>query len=315
MATSRVPGPVCGTNTGPFDRGTLCLHSSPVPGFADPVDLFPSLNQEWADDEGVRIVLTPIQLAAVLSGETIDEEPTVTNRLWGVGKLIGGALELAGAGGLLLVPEPTMLTKVAGATLGVHGVDTSTSALRQIVSGKDTSTMTAEGAKALSSALGADPKTAEMIGLGADIAIPLIAGGVGALRVIAVRRGAISLAAEEAAGGHTILKHVGRTENQLRTRLAAEPKIPAASTFRTLADAERHVGAAIKANRAQIEAWAKTAASGNKLSFRHPFNLPVGEGVVRATGQLQQMSKVLVVLRRVQQNNRIYFVLTAFPVP
>ena len=108
---------------------------------------------------------------------------------------------------------------------------------------------------------------------------------------------------------------MGRTEAQLRSRLAAEPKIPAASTFRTLADAEKHVGTAIKANKAQIEAWAKTAANGNKLTIRHPFNLTIGEDVVRSTGQLQQMAKVLVVLRRVQQNNRIYFVLTAFPVP
>lgn len=315
MANSRVPGPVCGSDAAPFDRGTLCLYSSPQPGPIGEVAQVHASELDWNDEEGIRIVLTPVQLAAVLSGESIESEPTVASRLWGLGKLAIGALELVGASGLLLVPEPTALTKVAGATLGVHGVDTSASAIRQIASGKETSTFTAEAAQSLSGALGADPKTAEMIGLGADIAIPLIAGGVGALRVIAVRRGAISLAAEEAAGGHTILKHVGRTEAQLRSRLAAEPKIPAASTFRTLADAEKHVGAAIKAHRAQIEAWAKTAANGNKLSFRHPFNVTIGEGVVRSTGQLQQMSKVLVVLRRVQQNNRIYFVLTAFPVP
>jgi hypothetical protein len=195
-------------------------------------------------DQGVQIVLTPIQLAAVLSGETIDEEAKLSNRLWGLGKLAAGALELIGAGGLLLAPEPTAVTKVAGAALGAHGLDTSSSALRQIVSGKDTSTLTAEAAKSLSSALGADPKTAELIGLSADIAIPLIAGGVGALRVIAVRRGGISLAAEEAAGGHTILKHVGRTEAQLRARLAAETRRPTALDFRRRAVAVWRVAAA-----------------------------------------------------------------------
>lgn len=267
-------------------------------------------------DQGVQIVLTPIQLAAVLSGETIDEEAKLSNRLWGLGKLAAGALELIGAGGLLLAPEPTAVTKVAGAALGAHGLDTSSSALRQIVSGKDTSTLTAEAAKSLSSALGADPKTAEMIGLSADIAIPLITSGVGALRVIAVRRGGISLAAEEAAGGHTILKHVGRTEAQLRARLAAETRIPAASTFRTLAEAERHVSAAMRAHRAGIEAWAKTARVGGRpFTAVYQANVSVGEGVVRATGQFQQMTRLTVVLRRVQQQNRVYFVLTSYPIP
>jgi hypothetical protein len=267
-------------------------------------------------DEGMQIVLTPIQMAAVLAGETVDEQGTLSNRLWGVGKLIGGALELVGAGGLLLTPEPTALTKVAGAALGVHGLDTSSSALRQIATGREASTLTAEAAKSLASVMGADPKTAEMVGLGADIAIPLVAGGIGALRVLAVRRGAISLAAEEAAGGHTLLKHVGQTEAQLRARLATQTRIPAASTFRTLVEAERHVSTAMRANRAAIEVWARTATVGSRpFTITYQASACVGEGVVRATGQFQQMTKLVVVLRRVQQQNRVFFVLTSYPVP
>ncbi|WAC72093.1 hypothetical protein OU995_21365 [Roseateles sp. SL47] len=260
--------------------------------------------------------MTPIQLAAVLAGETIESEPSLSSRLWGIGKLVGGALELVGAGGLLMVPEPTALTKVAGGVLGAHGMDTTSSAVRQIATGRDVSTLTADSAKALSSALGADPKTAEMIGLGADLAIPFLAGGVGVLRALAIRKGTISLAAEEAAGGHTILKHVGKTESQLRARLAAETKIPAATTFRTLADAERHVSAAVRANASKIETWAKTAKVGGKpFSFQYQASMSVGEGVVRTTGQFQQMTRLVVVLRRVQQQNRVYFILTSYPVP
>ncbi len=154
-----------------------------------------------------------------------------------------------------------------------------------------------------------------MIGFGADVAIPVLASGIGALRVIAVRRGTIDLAAEEAAGGHTILKHVGRTEAQLRARLAAQKGIKAASTFRTLSEAERWVSEAVRANRAAIEAWAKTAAVGGKpVSFPYQAASVVGEGVVRATGQLTQMTKLVVVFQRIQQQNRVYFLLTAYPV-
>ena len=316
MANSRVPRPLCGSTAPAIDRGTLCLQRSPTPGpiGTTPRTEIPAFNADA--EQGVQIVLTPIQLAAVLSGETVDQEATLSNRLWGLGKLVAGALELVGAGGLFLAPEPTALTKVAGAALGTHGLDTSSSAVRQIVTGRDTSTLTAEAAKSLSSALGADQKTAEMIGLGADVAIPLIAGGIGALRVIAVRRGAISLAAEEAAGGHTLLKHVGQTEAQLRARLASQTRIPAASTFRTLVEAERHVSTAMRANRTAIEAWAKMATVGGRpFTMTYQAGVSVGEGVVRATGQLQQMTKLMVVLRRVQQQNRIYFVLTSYPVP
>jgi hypothetical protein len=39
----------------------------------------------------------------------------------------------------------------------------------------------------------------------------------------------------------------------------------------------------------------------------------IGQGVVRATGNLTNMSQVVVVVRKVIAQNRIYFVLTAYP--
>lgn len=72
---------------------------------------------------------------------------------------------------------------------------------------------------------------------------------------------------------------------------------------------------AMRADRAAVEAWARTATVGSK-----PFTITyqaagvVGEGVVRATGQFQKMTRMVVVLRRIQQQNRVYFVLTSYPV-
>lgn len=34
------------------------------------------------DSEGVRLVFSPVQLAAVLTGESISEGETLSNRLW-----------------------------------------------------------------------------------------------------------------------------------------------------------------------------------------------------------------------------------------
>lgn len=163
-------------------------------------------------------------------------------------------------------------------------------------------------------AVGVSPESASTVGFVVDIAVPLIVGFAGAARALAIRRGTISLAAEEAAGGHTIARHVARTEAQLRQRLIQQPGILAASTFRTLADAEKFVSAALRSNATAIRAWSKTAATGATRSFPYSAN-NIGVGVVRATGRLEQMNNMVVVVRKTQVGQKIYFVLTAYPKP
>lgn len=266
-------------------------------------------------EEGLDIVLSPIQLAAVLENETIEETSSLSNRLWGGVTLVAGALELVGAGALFLIPEPTTVTKVAGAALGTHGLDTTSTGIMQIVSGQTRTTMTSQAVSAAATAMGADDKTAANVGMAIDIAVPLIAGFAGLARAIAIRRGAISLVAEETAGGHTIARHVGKTEAELRARLAAQSRIPAATTFNSLKDAEHFVAQAIRANKITIKEWAKNANIGQTKGFNYQAGKVVGKGVVRSTGQLQNMTKVTVVIRKVRENNRIYFILTAYPKP
>src|SRR5215204_1525673 len=83
--------------------------------------------------EGVRVVLSPVQLAAVLADESISEDATWTNRLWGGLRLVGGVAELAGGGVLCLAPEPTMASKVGCVVFGVHGADTTAAGARQVL--------------------------------------------------------------------------------------------------------------------------------------------------------------------------------------
>jgi hypothetical protein len=182
----------------------------------------------------------------------------------------------------------------------------------QVVSGRTRTTLTSHAVEATASYLGSDQKLASQIGTAVDIGVPFIAGFA---RAIAIRRGGISLVPEEAVGGHTIARHVGRTEAQLRLRLANQPKIPAATTFKTLKDAERCVAEAIKANKSAIKEWAKTANIGQAKGFPYDAGRIIGEGVIRSTGQMQEMSKMVIVLRKVKEQNRIYFVLTAYPKP
>ena len=57
--------------------------------------------------EGMTIALTPVQMAAVLDGQDVPESASLSNRLWGTVGLVGGVVELVGAGILCVAPEPT----------------------------------------------------------------------------------------------------------------------------------------------------------------------------------------------------------------
>lgn len=65
---------------------------------------------------------------------------------------------------------------------------------------------------------------------------------------------------------------------------------------------------------AAIKTWAQ-AASPRKLELTRDLGKTVGMGVVRSSGQLSRMSKVLVVLRYQTYNGKPYYILTAFPIP
>lgn len=263
--------------------------------------------------EGVEIVLTPIQLAAVLEGESIEESASLSNSFWGAVSVVVGALELAAGSALLLTPEPTTLTKLGGGALFVHGTDTMSTGWYQVVSGRTRVTVTAQAVTAAAEFIGADPADAKTIGSAVDLAVPMLGGFVGMARAGAIRGGRVVLTVEEAAGGHTIARHIAKTEADLQARLLRQKGIKAASSFRTLDQAETAVSAVLRHHQSAVKAWAKSATVGTKQEFVLEFGKSVGFGVVRATGKVQEMTKVVVVLRRVQDQNRIYFVLTAYP--
>lgn len=54
-----------------------------------------------ANEDELRIALSPVQLAAVLSDESVTEGETLSNRLLGGLGLAGGVVELMGAGVVL----------------------------------------------------------------------------------------------------------------------------------------------------------------------------------------------------------------------
>ena len=139
--------------------------------------------------------------------------------------------------------------------------------------------------------------------------------GAGAARLVLLRADTIDLAADEALGGHTLARHVGKTEAELKERLAEEPHIPAASSFRSREEAERFVSEALRAKDRVIRRWLEFARPGERFPVYYRADEVVGYGIQRSTGMLQPMSRVVVVLKRTDQADKPYFVLTAYPEP
>ncbi len=118
------------------------------------------------------------------------------------------------------------------------------------------------------------------------------------------------LARSEAAGGHLIERHVGMTTADLAARLAREPRLPAASTFNSSAEAGAAVGGALQTNAARVANWVAAGARG-----RLPLNAPFSGGSVLVRGATDATvgTGVRVILQG--NGNREWYILTGYPTP
>ena len=121
------------------------------------------------------------------------------------------------------------------------------------------------------------------------------------------------LSRDEDQGGHTLRKHVGRTDNDLRQRLSDEPKIAAASTWTDRRTAEQAVGLALEQNRGKIEHWLARPGRHSNLVIDYDGDPshPVGRTLQRGTAKSEPCSHAVIVLRWAGEEG--YYVLTSYP--
>lgn len=124
------------------------------------------------DGDGLTIVMSPAQFAAVLESAHLSMHEKLVNRLWGGAQLLGSALQLVGGGAMLLAPEPTMITKVGGVVLVAHGADSGQAAIRQIWSGETTKDFTQMAEEGIARDLPASNRAAYWAGVGLDVVVP-----------------------------------------------------------------------------------------------------------------------------------------------
>lgn len=120
-----------------------------------------------------------------------------------------------------------------------------------------------------------------------------------------------SLAAHEALGGHTLLKHVGQTDEELFTRVVREG-VTGASTFANATDAERLISDVISVHPSEISNWLNGPGA-NNLSLPLSFIETTGRKVSRGQIDAQNVNGVLVVLKKSTSSPIGYIILTAYP--
>lgn len=126
----------------------------------------------------------------------------------GLLQTVGGVAETIGGGALVLAPEPTMITKVVGGAVAVHGIDDIQAGLRSLWTGRATPTATQQAATSVAEQAGASHQTAERIGAGVDIAAGVL------LPIGASRLAARNVAARAAqAAGSTEARAAGQAAN------------------------------------------------------------------------------------------------------
>ncbi|MBB5457580.1 RNase A-like domain-containing protein [Paraburkholderia sp. Cpub6] len=268
------------------------------------------------ESDGVRVVLSAPQMAAVLVRQSISQTEMLSNRLWGGLQLVGGVLEMVGAGALCVLPEPTMASKAGCIVFGVHGSDTAAAGLRQVWTGRDSSTLIQRGTAKLAETMKASPDMANNIGLSLDIAVSAgVAGSIKAVRASEITLGRINLMMHEAKagsgiGGHTLLKHVGRTEAQLSERLLKEPWRDRVSSFANIAAAEWAISETMQANAIALKSW--VASPSRDLALKKDVGKNVGYTLFKKSEKLISSSKVTVILRHQAYNGMPYYILTAY---
>ena len=120
------------------------------------------------------------------------------------------------------------------------------------------------------------------------------------------------LSVDEASGGHTLARHVGKSDDDLRARLRREPDISSASTYPDRRTAESVVGAALGSPPRAFAAWRTRDGSRPNFVIHFAAHRVIGRSVGRHGSAAVPCEDALVVVRWDVRRDR-FFVLTSYP--
>ncbi len=123
--------------------------------------------------------------------------------------------------------------------------------------------------------------------------------------------GRYDLARDEERGGHTLQRHIGRTDGQLNERLMLEPNISAASTWTDRPSAEETVARALRAQRDRVQGWMRRGFPRANLALHFDAGHVIGRSLRRGDKEPVPCTGAVIVLRADREEG--FYVLTAYP--
>jgi hypothetical protein len=120
------------------------------------------------------------------------------------------------------------------------------------------------------------------------------------------------LSEDERQGGHTLARHVGRTDAELAERLRREPEISSASTYTDRATAEAVVGAALMTTTRAFTTWQRRTGRRPNFALHYDAHRVIGRLLSRGRQMTVPCERAVVVFRWNDTRHRFY-VLTSYP--
>lgn len=122
--------------------------------------------------------------------------------------------------------------------------------------------------------------------------------------------GRYDLGRDENRGGHTLDRHVARTDEQLQERLQRE-HISAASSWTDRETAEVTVAEALRSQRDRIESWTQRGYPRPNLALHYNAGRTLGRSLRRGEAQTVSCKNAVIVLRADGPSS--FYVLTTYP--
>jgi len=119
------------------------------------------------------------------------------------------------------------------------------------------------------------------------------------------------LARDQTRGGHTLDKHVGRSDQELRERLDRERNISAASTWTSREVAEETVGQALRAEHDKIARWEERGYRRPNLALHFDAGRVIGRSMRHGDESSSPSTQAVIVLKADGPNG--FYVLTSYP--
>ncbi|WP_345415915.1 RNase A-like domain-containing protein, partial [Halioxenophilus aromaticivorans] len=114
--------------------------------------------------------------------------------------------------------------------------------------------------------------------------------------------------------GHTIRRHVGKSDQRLLKRFDSEPDILGSSTYPDIETAQRVVGNVLSKNQAKVREWLSNSAK-RRLTLNETLDYEVGRVIPQGAKTSQPSNKSFVLLIKDPIAPKGYRVHTSFPKP